>query len=283
MRLNVAFVITIIALSSCSLQKRLYTKGFYSNGAISFKNQSKKDSTDILTASLKTINTKEKKKKTLLLAKKTNNKNIFYIEPEFSLVDGCDTIFLQGGTIIVAHVSEINKTQVKFKRCETPDAICLFLNKDDVKSITFANGLKEVFETPHQNLPPSPNSQSYNNYQNYQPTQLNTYEKKRKTDKLCITGSAFSFVSIIASIIVGLAQLWVTRDGLFHSPSFFPLSWYLIPAGIAFIGFLLCIIGLYRHYHKKENKKGSVFAIVGAGISFLLMLVIALALLGIIY
>jgi hypothetical protein len=160
----VVFLLLIVLSISCSIQKRLYNKGFYLGKNQSLKKVEQKTEADSETIILTTI--KQIKAKTVsdnysasILNKKSNLKIIstFSRKPE-SFINSCDTLFLRNGAKILANVKEVNSSQIKFTYCETSTETIRILNKTDIDYIVYVNGLKETFADDK-----SLNSQTKNN------------------------------------------------------------------------------------------------------------------------
>jgi hypothetical protein len=130
-------IFVLFILSSCSFQKRLYTKGFYINkNKTTSKLQYDKDT-------LPFVAIKHNKEK---------NENLFASNSEFiilstKIINGCDTIVLKNGTKILANITEINPAQIKFKDCGAINESGEAINKSNVSYIALANGNREIFET----------------------------------------------------------------------------------------------------------------------------------------
>ena len=271
MRMKAIIAILLInVFSSCSLQKRLYTKGFYSGKNASAKSQIKEDTLNLLTGNIKAIDTKEKKKKPVLLADKSANKNTSFLDITYKLTGGCDTIVLRNGAKINANVSEISQTHIKFKNCGATNEPDISMNKDDINYIILSNGQKEVFEPKKIYTPPSNNADNF-----YQPQNRPAYKEKKKQNGFSIAGFVLDMVSFLAFIIVASIQALATGIGIYGT-GLFSASYYLIPFGFAFIALIFSIKAIYQISQDKESRNGLALAIVSAVLSLLLMLLIAL-------
>jgi len=295
MNSKLAYAILLFTLCSCTLQKRLYTKGFYTS-----KNQVTKRLSKIDTATSLSIVplplVKEKKKHSTLFTTSSKIKNTESLILTPKLMGGCDTIVLKSGAKILANISEINPTQVKFKNCGSVNEPYISLNKDDITYVILANGTKEVFEIKKQYVPPPTNYQPPNNViQNYQPpqkpyyydtndrSQKNTSDKK--TNSFAIAGFIFSLSAYPEALI--FLFLFLLVEGLIHAlggsgslgagvalGSVIPIYWFLIPFIFSFIGLACSITAIYQISQNKENKKGLAIAIAGAVLSLLMMILV---------
>ncbi len=251
-------LLSILALSiitSCTVQKRHYRKGYEVTFGKSKINQPKKtvlennnsevakfeesemaiqNNQTALTAST------ENKAETKTLAKKHN---VFNLSRKVNNDDTCDMVFLRNGNTINAKILEINTTEVKYKNCNNQDGPLIIIDKNSIKSITYKNGFTEefAFVTPPNTSKPQPNSNP------------NTNPNRRQSS------SDYDGYSI-ASLICGI------------------LSIFLIPALPALI---LGIIGMKKT--KENGTLGYGMAVAGTVLGalviglFLLLIIVALA------
>ena len=270
MNLKLLCITLLLIFSSCSLQKRLYNKGFYTS-----KHQSAKKITndkDTL-PSVAVNNTKAKSKNENLVVA---NAKLIPIPPV--LITGCDTIVLQSGARIVANINEINQSQIKFKNCGSPHETEIAIKKADVSHILFANGTKETFTTLStdedkylpQNISPDQNHGS--SASQYNRGNKNYGDKKQ--NGFATAGFVLAIVSHPVAAIVTLIGAISTI--LPNATGIFPLNMLIIPFIIAFMAFVFCVIAIYQIVKNKESQKGLVIAIIGAFLSLLLMVILLL-------
>jgi len=154
---SLLFFISLLFLTSCIIQKRNYTKGYF----VQWKNSC--------------INTKENTLQTYRNAKKKNkpetvllpspsetlqNKNvslnvsasILQIKkpnPVFTgtktFIDNCDTIVFRDSIKIKAKVIEITQDQIKYKKCNNPDGPIFSVSKSKIAYVKYTNGQQEDF------------------------------------------------------------------------------------------------------------------------------------------
>ncbi|MBS1646569.1 MAG: hypothetical protein JST67_04450 [Bacteroidetes bacterium] len=155
--------LALMLLASCAYQKRLYNKGFYVSKSRGIEN--KKGSNDSLFLVKKPI------EKTITASSKKGAYPFF--NPYKNLFNGCDTIYLRSGGRVYAKVTEVNLSKILFKKCgeENEDKV-LFLKKEEISQIVYANGMKESYtgatnntvdKNQPQNLPGQPPQNYYNN------------------------------------------------------------------------------------------------------------------------
>ena len=253
-------IIAILFLQACSMQKRLYNKGFYTS-----KHQStKKITTDKDTLPSIAVNhVKVKSKNENLVV--TNSK---FIAMPPVLLAGCDTIILRSGARIVANISEINQSQIKFKNCGSPYEAAIALKKTDVSHILFANGTKETFTTSSssdedkyipQNISPDPVGSQYNGG--------NKSYGDKKQNGFATAGFILGLLSHPLTLITLIAELWINTG----SGVSFAFSWLYLPLVVALVAFILSIVAIVQISQNKETQKGLVFAILGLLFSTILL------------
>ena len=71
------------------------------------------------------------------------------------IVNAQDTIMLHNNTVIIARVSEIGSTEIKYKKFENTDGPLYTITKDEVRMIKYENGSTDVF-TVHEKIPQRP-------------------------------------------------------------------------------------------------------------------------------
>ncbi len=135
MNLKLLCIILLLTFSSCSLQKRLYTKGFYTSKPQTKKVENIRDSLPIIS----------------ILPKKSISSNLVAFNssrliPHSKLVLGCDTIILKNGSKLIGTITEIKTNKIYFKNCDSASYSSSAINKKDVNSINFANGKKGINE-----------------------------------------------------------------------------------------------------------------------------------------
>ncbi|MEO8759382.1 MAG: hypothetical protein ABI388_00535 [Bacteroidia bacterium] len=221
------FILLAFCLVSCSLQKRLYTKGFYSH-----KNQTAKKPEAIAKAdtlpSVAIIHSKTKKPTLVAsLSKFILLKNVVNI--------GCDTIVLKNGVKITGTVTEIKKTKIEFKSCDSTRYSNSSIDKADVNFINFANGTKQQTDFKL------------------------TQEESNKTNPFAIAGfiaSIFALFFLVLFVTCGSASIVL------------PVLLLFIALFLFFAGFVLSTLSLVQISNSStDNKKGLVLAVMGIIIS----------------
>ena len=124
MNSKLVYTILILALSSCSLQKRLYNKGFYTNKPTSIKKSFSQPNN---------INAD-------LIANNSKTKNIKLNFTQTLSTDTCDTIFTKKGEKISVKNIKIYAEEVKFKMCQETKNIIYILRNFEIEKIHYASG-----------------------------------------------------------------------------------------------------------------------------------------------
>lgn len=142
-------IVLLILVSSCSVEKRNYRKGYYidwvwqknkNSKAVEQKNKTANQQNNITFTEEEKVNASTQttpeffplKKKTLLIAKDTCG----------------DVMLLKRGEEMKVKVLEIDETKIKYKRCDNLKGPTYEIEKQKVALITFSNGVKEIIEAP---------------------------------------------------------------------------------------------------------------------------------------
>jgi len=280
------FVVFLLFLASCSMQKRVYTKGFYAH-----KNQSTKRYETIVKADtlpkLKIENLPLKHKNTQLTASITESNESFILK--HILIEGCDTIVLKNGAKVLAVITEVNLTKILFKNCNSTDETILFLKKSDVSYINFANGSKQVFDIESNNNMPQNLPGERNNTQQINPKgsgRSNSYTQPSK-EKL----NTFSLISFLISVVpypfiiilfalLGLASILPGGNSNAFSQVFgvpHMSAALLVPGVFVVAALVLSILAIYQIKNNgSDNKKGLKLAYIALILSLVLLLLLLL-------
>ena len=129
--------------AGCSIQKRLYTDGYYSDRS-SKRGDAKKEAPvpDLLAVRKPGGSATENFDLSASLA--STEPPAINKEPIGQI---CDTIYMDNGTKLLAAIGEINLRQIKYKLCDDQDGPLRISNKSSVSKICYAGGAKESFNT----------------------------------------------------------------------------------------------------------------------------------------
>ena len=148
-------VFCALAFSSCSFKKRIYTKGFYTSSTQSIKKPIAHDTVACLPF-IKNIKQLKKEtyptlfaqvSKTILANKKTN------YPPLLCTTNTCDTIILKSGAKLLGTITKVSRTKIFFKNCDSGNYFSSTISKNDVSTISFANGNKNFIKPPVMAFP----------------------------------------------------------------------------------------------------------------------------------
>lgn len=248
-------IFPFLLLLSCSVQKRKYQNGYYVdwhrkntvNKTDVTKHETRKheknagDETTIQRTEEKTALASADNKKLSLEVKKT-------ITLLKSLPDTCDVLVFKDGSEIKAQVKEIGTTEIKYRRCDTPDGPTYISRKSEIFMIKYANGTREVIKS--EDVPEVKRTQPKNQ-------ELNTYRpksQKRQVHPLSI----ISLVTGILSAIIGYVMLIALLVGVLLSASFL-----FIPFIAAIIAVASGITALKRIREEPDLYKGKGLAVPG--------------------
>ena len=147
---KIILFLPILTLFNCSLQKRKYQSGYFlswnKNNLSIAKNEKQKEFN---------VQKKEIKFKDIAFEKdittSANNKitKIFNntIKNNLALPDSCDQIIYKDGTEIKAKITEINTSEIRYKRCDFIDGPTFVEKQNKVFMIKYSNGKSEMFKT----------------------------------------------------------------------------------------------------------------------------------------
>lgn len=152
------YILPLIILISCSVQKRKYQKGFYvsnpkqqkhvqKNVSGKQKKETENDNLISKTNTLQTYNSED-----IDLSASLNNKTISLAKVHLPLLTNendslCDILVLKNGDEVKAKVLEISPIEIKYKKCNMPEGPLYVVKKSDVFMIKYANGTKEVIKS----------------------------------------------------------------------------------------------------------------------------------------
>jgi len=147
---KIILLLPILTLFNCSLQKRKYQSGYFlswnKNNLSIAKNEKQKEFN---------VQKKEIKFNEISFEKdittSANNKitKIFNntIKNNLAVPDSCDKIIYKDGTEIMAKITEINTSEIRYKRCDFIDGPTFVEKQNKVFMIKYSNGKSEMFKT----------------------------------------------------------------------------------------------------------------------------------------
>ena len=194
---KIILLLPILTLFNCSLQKRKYQSGYFlswnKNNLSIAKNEKQKGFN---------VQKKEIKFKDISFEKditaSANNKvtKIFNnsITNNVAFPDSCDEIIYKDGTEIKAKITEINTSEIRYKRCDFIDGPTFVEKQNKVFMIKYANGKSEMFKTEK--------AVEYNNGKIIQDSQK-INDKDKKTNPFSKASLICSILGVYPLIILG--------------------------------------------------------------------------------
>ncbi|MFI5150343.1 MAG: hypothetical protein ACHQRM_11470 [Bacteroidia bacterium] len=137
---SLILIVLVVLCSSCSIQKRLYTAGYYhdrnKDAAATLPGRSK---TPVPSTVSDEINP-------------SPEHTTFSHSKRILLTGGCDTIFLNDGKIIVAEIVDVTLQMVRYKTCNNTTALPHDVMKSKVGSIHYSDGRRSIPANEHLNV-----------------------------------------------------------------------------------------------------------------------------------
>ena len=194
---KIILLLPILTLFNCSLQKRKYQSGYFlswnKNNLSIAKNEKQKGFN---------VQKNENKFNDISFEKdittSANNKitKIFNntIKNNVAFPDSCDQIIYKDGTEIKAKITEINTSEIRYKRCDFIDGPTFVEKQNKVFMIKYANGKSEMFKTEK--------AVEYNNGKIIQDSQK-INDKDKKTNTSSKASFIFSILGFYPLFILG--------------------------------------------------------------------------------
>jgi len=194
---KIILLLPILTLFSCSLQKRKYQSGYFlswnKNNLSIAKNQKQKQF-NVQKNEIKFNEISFKKD----ITTSANNKitRIFNntIKNNLAVPDSCDKIIHKDGTEIMAKITEINTSEIRYKRCDFIDGPTFVEKQNKVFMIKYANGKSEMFKTEK--------AVENNNGKTIQDSQK-INDKDKNTNPFSTLSLVFSILGFYPLIILG--------------------------------------------------------------------------------
>ena len=194
---KIILLLPILTLFNCSLQKRKYQSGYFlswnKNNLSIAKNEKQKGFN---------VQKKEIKFKDISFEKditaSANNKvtKIFNnsITNNVAFPDSCDKIIYKDGNEIMAKITEINTSEIRYKRCDFIDGPTFVEKQNKVFMIKYANGKSEMFKTEK--------AVEYNNGKIIQDSQK-INDKDKNTNPFSTASLVFSILGFYPLSLIG--------------------------------------------------------------------------------
>jgi hypothetical protein len=261
------FILPLIILISCSVQKRKYQKGFYVHTKT--KAHLKKENTNNISknliaelpvTNLNILNNNEQEQINVSAENQTAILKNLKKPSLFSAPDSCDIIIFKNGSEISAKVLEISPTQVKYKKCDMINGPLYVADKSDVFMVKYMNGSKEVFKTENTN---TIQTQNFNEHK--------IPKTKRQVHPAAIATLVFGIISMCFAYFAFIFAM----VGLFTSIGF---AFLIIAAVLSILTLVLSEVALGNIRRFPEKFKGKGLAIPGRVFAIVILSICALVL-----
>lgn len=271
---NIVLILTFLVISSCSVQKRHYTNGYY----ISWSAKQKQASVHSKTKEVYTVANQHNNTTSVdapeapqnldasasykLSSNDLKSKASRFFPPE----DSCDVLIFKDGSEVKVKVTEVGLNDIKYKRCNNLDGPNHISRKNEIFMIKYANGTKEVVK--------SEAAEPIKTYQPQQRTPTKTYNNKsRHLHPLAIP----SFALGIGNCIVGLYCIEFILIGA-------PYAILIIPLVLGLAAFIMGKLAANDIKEHPDQWKGKGFTVPGiitgivvAGIAAMLLFLFSMS------
>ncbi len=204
------FIAVLFLLSSCSLEKRNYRKGYYVDWVWQKQKHSKTVEQKNKTVNKQSATTFSEQEK-INASTQTLPENFTLKKKTFiAAKDTCgDVMLLKRGEELKVKVLEINETTILYKRCDNLKGPTFEIEKQKVALITFSNGVKEMIEAPS-------GTQQQNHSQNYNEPPTNhsktTPDLAKYAVILAVIGLFILPATIVALILANKAERMILAE-----------------------------------------------------------------------
>ena len=151
---KIILLLPILLLFNCSIQKRKYQSGYFlswnkhlNKNDLSIAKNEKQKEFNVYKNEIKSNNTDFEKDITTFADNKINIIFNNSIKNNLAFPDSCDEIIYKDGSEIKAKITEINTSEIRYKKCDFIDGPTFVDNKNKVFMIKYANGTSEMFKT----------------------------------------------------------------------------------------------------------------------------------------
>lgn len=204
---KLVFLLPILLLISCGVQKRKYQKGYYVNWNKSENHHKNQEVLAKKSAPGKAIPKKETVKAEVLPVE-TDSRDIYASAQSAKTdlrathkkllinADPCDELIFNDGTEQKGKVTEITETEIKYKKCDMEDGPVYTVKKTSLFMIKYADGRREVFKEPKTTS-------------NSSTTRKNDNNAIKKTHPMAIASLVMGILSIIPyfTLITGILAI----------------------------------------------------------------------------
>ena len=248
---KIILLLPILTLFNCSLQKRKYQSGYFlswNKNNLSIAKNEKQKGFNVQKNEIKFNEISFEKD----ITTSANNKitKIFNntIKNNLAVPDSCDKIIYKDGAKIMAKITEINTSEIRYKRCDFIDGPTFVEKQNKLFMIKYSNGKSEMFKTEK--------AVENNNGKNIQDSQK-INDKNKKTNP-------FSTASLVFSIL-----------------GFFPLSFLGWTLGLIFGAIARNQVNKDSNKYNQNSKGLATAGVIISTVGLILIVLIIYALTGI--
>lgn len=249
---NIALFLSFLVLVSCSVQKRKYQNGYYVDWHSKTKHQSSteklssKTKSDQKTMTSPVVAPEETKE--LLSASADDSKFVLdqvkKSAQQLAESDSCDVLVFKDGSEIRVRILDINLTEVKYKKCDSPDGPNYVNRKSELFMVRYADGRREVLRTESPEPMKTPVKKTYK--------ANNTY--KRENHPLAIASLIFGIAALVLGYVVVYSLLLAF---------YFSVGFYILPLLAAVLAIITGVTALKRIREQPDVFKGKGMAVPG--------------------
>ena len=136
--------ITVFITASCSVEKRVYRKGYHVVWNTKRSNEAKKH--ESIKSVIPSLTNETLNEELVVSATRESDIDVFSRRPVLILnKDTCgDVLLLQNADELKVKILEIDEKTIKYKRCDNIDGPTYSISKTRVALIKYANGIKET-------------------------------------------------------------------------------------------------------------------------------------------
>lgn len=168
MKQTLFLFLSLLLFFSCAVQKRKYQKGYYigwSKSLAAKKEKARgpaagKSTQPDLAATHLAAHPQLAEQAAASFQKKEAEEPVATakstIKPSAQSDEPCDDLIFRDGSEVKGKVSEVNATEIKYKKCDMPDGPVYTVKKSEVFMIKYANGTREVFKEEAKPNPEKP-------------------------------------------------------------------------------------------------------------------------------
>ena len=194
---KIILLLPILTLFNCSLQKRKYQSGYFLNWNKNNLSIAKNEKQKGFNVQKKEIKFKDISFEKDITASANNKVTKIFnnsITNNVAFPDSCDKIIYKDGNEIMAKITEINTSEIRYKRCDFIDGPTFVEKQNKVFMIKYSNGKSEMFKTEK--------AVEYNNGKIIQDSQK-INDKDKNTNPFSTASLVFSILGFYPLSLIG--------------------------------------------------------------------------------